>query len=134
MEMRSRSPLNLPDDLIQEETGRFSAGWNILLDAWGAPQKGHAAAVRHLQAIYGLSERWANIVAVRYAADRDLQEETSIPADLLTAMVLRPAARVRFEALTPAEQRAIILPIETAAERSERKERIREAIAGLIEE
>lgn len=132
MEMRSRSPLGLPDDLVREETGRMSEAWYILLDAWGAPEKGHVATVRHLQEIHGLSERWANTIAIRYEAARDLQEETSVPADLVTAMILKPAARIRFENLPPTEQRNIIQWIEAAEEKATRSRRIQEAVAQLM--
>ena len=132
MEMRSRSPLGLPDEMVREETGRMSEAWYILLDAWGAPEKGHVATVRHLQEIHGLSERWANTIAIRYEAARDLQEETSVPADLVTAMILKPAARIRFENLPPAEQRNIIQWIEAAEEKATRSRRIQEAVAQLM--
>ena len=82
MEMRSRSPLGLPDEVIREETGRMSEAWYILLDAWGAPEKGHVATVRHLEEVHGLAERWANTIAIRYEDARNLQETTSVPADL----------------------------------------------------
>lgn len=132
MEMRSRSPLGLPDEMVREETGRMSEAWYILLDAWGAPEKGHVATVRHLQEIHGLSERWANTIAIRYEAARDLQEETSVPADLVTAMILKPAARIRFENLPPTEQRNIIQWIEAAEEKATRSRRIQEAVAQLM--
>ncbi len=132
MDSSSRGPLGMPEDAVVEETGRGSEAWFALLDAWGANEKGHIARVQHLQEIYGLSERWANTVAIRYEAARDLQEESSVPADLISAMILKAAARIRFESLPPVEQRSIIHWIEAADDPQERRERIRATVAQLM--
>ena len=131
MAMQGRGPLALPDDLIEERTGRSSEDWYVLLDAWGAPGKGHAATVAELTQVFGLSERWANIVAIRYEAARDLQEETTTPADLITALILKPALRVKFEQLDASEHRAICRWIEAAEDKAERAQRIRETVEQL---
>jgi uncharacterized protein YdeI (YjbR/CyaY-like superfamily) len=132
MDSSARGPLGMPEEAVVEATGRSSAAWFALLDAWRAQTKGHVARVEHLQEIYGLPERWANTVAIRYEAARDLEEESSVPADLISAMILKASARVRFEGLTPAEQRSIVQWIEAADGQNERRARIQQTVAELI--
>ena len=131
MEMKSRGPLGMPEEAVVEETGRASEDWYVLLDAWGAPEKGHVAIVQHLQEVFGLSDRWANTIAIRYEAARDLQEESSVPADLISAMILKPAARVAFESLPSSAQRNLVDYIENGDEPADRRDRISDVVIQL---
>lgn len=131
MTNQGRGPLAMPDDVIMEETGRSSEDWYVMLDATGASKKGHLATVTELQGVFGLRERWAHIVAIRYEAARGLQEESSIPADLVTALILQPTLRLKFEQMDMAEQRAIARWIEAAEDKSDRDQRVRETVRQL---
>ena len=55
-------------------------------------------------------------------------------ADLIAAMILKPAARQRFEARSVAEQRALISRLDTSADSAERRRRIQELVAELTEQ
>ena len=131
MEQRGRGPLAITDEQVIEETGRSSADWYVMLDAWGARTHSHAEIAGHLRSIYGLDDNWSNTLAVRYAHARDLQETMSVPGDLIAAMILKPAARERFEALSVAEQRALISGLETGPDTGERRRRIQALVAEL---
>ena len=48
MANQGRGPLAMSDELITEETGRSSDDWYVMLDAWGAPKKGHRATVAEI--------------------------------------------------------------------------------------
>ncbi len=98
MQQKQRGPLGIADEDVLNETGRSSDDWYFLLDAWGAPQKGHAAIVEQLRDIYNLGEDWAGVLAIRYECARDLQAKTSTPADLIAALMIRPTERA---AMTP---------------------------------
>ena len=91
-----RGPLAMPDDLIAEETGRPSEDWYVMLDAWGAPQKGHRATVAELENVFGLRERWAYVVAIRYeAAPGSSQTDPATPhrEDRYLSTVASPLTR-----------------------------------------
>jgi hypothetical protein len=133
MSIQARGPLAMSDDLIAEETGRSSEDWYVILDAWGAPQKGHRATVAELEGVFGLRERWAHIVAIRYEAARGLQEESSVPADLVTALILNPALRLKFEQMDMTERRAIARWIEAAEDKPTRTQRVQETVRQLRE-
>ena len=126
-----RGPLAMPDDLIEEETGRSSEDWYVMLDAWGAPQKGHRATVAELENVFGLRERWAYVVAIRYEAARGLQEESTVPAELVTALILNPKLRLQFEQMGMTEQRAIARWIEAAEDKTTRNQRVEETVRQL---
>ena len=128
---QGRGPLAMSDELITEETGRSSDDWYVMLDAWGAPKKGHRATVAELQNVFGLRERWAHIVAIRFEAARGLQEESTVPADLVTALILNPTLRLRFEQMDMAEQQAIARWIEAAEDKRTRNQRVQETVGQL---
>ena len=133
MSIQARGPLAMSDDLIEEETGRSSNDWYVMLDAWGAPKKGHRATVAELEGVFGLRERWAHIVAIRYEAARGLQEESSIPADLVTALILNPTLRLKFEQMDVADRRAAARWIEAAEDKPTRSQRVQETVRQLRE-
>lgn len=131
MQPKQRGPLGIADDDVLSETGRSSDDWYFLLDAWGAPQKGHAAIVEQLRDIYSLGEDWAGVLAIRYECARDLQAKTSTPADLIAALMIRPAERARYDALSYEEQWAAISWIENSPDRDERRRRIQTTVSEL---
>lgn len=124
MPEQPRGPLTIPDEVIHFETGRVSAAWNTLLDASGARAFSHAQLLEHLQEIYGLEPRWASTVAVRYEAASGIEREVTVPADLVAAMLFKPAARRRFEQLPRPEQRSLLIWLEESVDRDARKARI----------
>ena len=134
MQDQARGPLALGDDVIRAETGRDSESWYIMLDAGGARQLSHGQIVELLAGVYGLEDRWAGILAVRYEAARAIDRAVAVPADLVAAMLFKSAARVRFEQLPQAEQRSLIFWLDEAADSSERRERIGELIERLQQE
>lgn len=134
MQDQARGPLALGDDAIHAETGRDSESWYIMLDAGGARQLSHGQIVELLASVYGLEDRWAGIMAVRYEAARAIGREVAVPADLVAAMLFKSAARVRFEHLPQPEQRSLIFWLNEAADGSERRARIAELIGRLQQE
>ncbi len=131
MQDQARGPLALADDVIRAETGRDSESWYIMLDAGGARQLSHGQIVELLTGVYGLEDRWAGIMAVRYEAARAIDREVAAPADLVAAMLFKSAARVRFEQLPRHEQRSLILWLDEAETGSERQARIGELLDRL---
>jgi uncharacterized protein YdeI (YjbR/CyaY-like superfamily) len=134
MHDQARGPLALGDEVIRAETGRDSEAWYIMLDAGGARQMSHGQIVELLADVYGLEDRWAGIMAVRYEAARAIDRAVAVPADLVAAMLFKSAARVRFEQLPQPEQRSLIFWIDEAADSSERRARIGELIDRLQHE
>ncbi|HHY54066.1 MAG TPA: YdeI/OmpD-associated family protein [Chloroflexi bacterium] len=128
MHDQPRGPLAIPEEVIQFETGRTTVDWCILLDASDAQTFSHAQLIEHLERIYGLETRWANTVAVRYEAERGIEREVAVPADLVAAMIFKPAARRRFEQLSRTEQHNLVIWLDEATDASERQARI----AGLL--
>lgn len=131
MQDQARGPLALADDVIRAETGRDSESWYIMLDAGGARQLSHGQIVELLANVYGLEDRWAGIMAVRYEAARAIDREVAAPADLVAAMLFKSAARVRFEQLPRHEQRGLIFWLDEAETGSERQARIGELLDRL---
>ena len=131
MQEQARGPLALADDVIRAETGRDSESWYIMLDAGGARQLSHGQIVELLTDVYGLDDRWAGIMAVRYEAARAIDREVAAPADLVAAMLFKSAARVRFEQLPRHEQRSLIFWLDEAETGSERQARIGELLDRL---
>lgn len=131
MHEQPRGPLAIPDEVIHFETGRFSANWFLLLDASGAREFSHAQLMDHLERIYALETRWASTVALRYEAARGIDREATVPADLVAAMIFKPAARRRFEQLPRTEQHSLLAWLDAAGGAPERTERIADLLARL---
>lgn len=131
MHEQSRSPLAIPDEVIQFETGRATEDWTILLDASDARAFSHAQLIEHLETIYGLDPRWASTVAIRYEVACDIDREVNVPGDLVAAMIFKAAARQRFEQLARAEQRSLLAWLAAAVDTQERKARIQELLDRL---
>ena len=131
MHEQPRGPLAIPEEVIQFETGRTTADWCVLLGASGAQLFSHAQLIEHLERIYGLETRWASTVAVRYEATRGIEREVTVPADVVAAMIFKSAARRRFEQLSRAEQRNLLIWLDEAADLCERQARIAEMLAQL---
>lgn len=124
MHEQTRGPLAIPDEVIQFETGRTTEAWNTLLDASGVRTFSHAQLIEHLETIYGLETRWASTVAIRYETACGIDREVNVPADLVAAMFFKPLARQRFERLTRAGQRSLLIWLDEALDAPERKARI----------
>lgn len=131
MQDKPRGPLAIPEEVISFETGRTTEAWRILLDASGASTFSHAQLVAHLEDIYALETRWASTVAIRYEAVAGIDREVNAPADLVAAMIFKSAARQRFEQLTRAEQRSLLVWLDEAADAAERKVRAQDLLDRL---
>lgn len=56
-----------------ERTGRWTEEWDGILDEWGAREKGHTLAAKHLREEYGLSPWWAQCVVIRWEHAKGLR-------------------------------------------------------------
>ena len=65
----------ISDDRVRERTGKCSEEWHRILDEWGAREKGHTLAAKHLLQEYGLSPWWSQAVTIRWEYERGLREE-----------------------------------------------------------
>jgi len=99
-----RGPRGISEDRIVEMTGRTTADWNELLDAFDVHRHGHTAAARYPREAQGLSGWWAQAVTVRYEYARDLRDTLGMPEELATALDAA-AVRNEFDRLSPTEQR-----------------------------
>ncbi len=72
-EKKSHGPRGFSDAMVKEKTGRTSAEWYALLDAWGAAEKGHTKTAKHLRDEQGLSPWWAQAVTIRHEYERGLR-------------------------------------------------------------
>jgi uncharacterized protein YndB with AHSA1/START domain len=70
----TRQGSRIGDEAVQAKTGKGWDEWFALLDAWGAADKGHAPAAKHLAEVHGLSGWWAQMVTVEYERARGLRE------------------------------------------------------------
>jgi hypothetical protein len=62
------------EDEVKEVTGKTWAEWFVVLDEFGAVDRGHTPTVKHLMAHYGLDQHWARAVALRYENDLGLRD------------------------------------------------------------
>ncbi len=131
MHDQPRGPLAIPDEVIQFETGRTTDDWCVLLDASDAQGFSYAQLIEHLERIYALETRWASTVAVRYEAARGIEREVAVPADVVAAMIFKAAARRRFEQLSRAEQRSLLIWLDAAQDARTRTARIAEVLDRL---
>lgn len=68
-----KGPRGFSDDVIKEKTGKSSAEWYAILDAWGAAEKGHTQTAKYLRQEYHLSDWWAQAVTIRHEYERGLR-------------------------------------------------------------
>ena len=68
------SQRRISDDAVLKGTGRRWSGWLRILDRWGAAEKGHAAAAKHLAQRYRLGPWWSQSIVVRYELERGLRK------------------------------------------------------------
>ena len=61
------------EKVVLARTGKSTADWNSILDAWGMKEKGHTLSAKHLQQEYGVSPWWAQAVTIRYEWERGLR-------------------------------------------------------------
>jgi len=64
---------SITEAAVLRATGKGWAHWLGILDRWGAAEKGHAAAARHMAERHGLSPWWAQTVTVRFEKERGLR-------------------------------------------------------------
>jgi hypothetical protein len=55
MTTRNAGPRGISEERIVSQTGKGSAEWTAILDAWGSPEKGHTASARYLVEQHGVS-------------------------------------------------------------------------------
>ena len=70
----TKGPRAFSDQAVQAKTGRSSAEWSAILDAWGAAEKGHTKTTKHLREEYHVSDWWAQAVTIRYEYERGLRQ------------------------------------------------------------
>ncbi|OEJ29649.1 hypothetical protein AR457_23460 [Streptomyces agglomeratus] len=61
-------------DVLKASTGRDWDGWFVLLDAWGAIERGHTEIARHLTDDLGVDGWYAQSITVGYEQERGLRE------------------------------------------------------------
>lgn len=64
----------ISEEAVRAKTGKGWPEWFAILDAWGAPEKGHTESAKHLLDEHGLSPWWAQAVAIRYEWERGLRK------------------------------------------------------------
>ena len=110
----AEGPRGFSDETVRDKTGKSSAEWHAILDAWDGPSKGHTKMARYLVEEHGVSGWWAQSITVRYEWERGLRREAVAPDDLRDALAACPPAAERFERLRPTHQREYIEWIEEA--------------------
>ena len=61
------------DERVKEQTGKFTEGWEKVLDAFNVRKYGHTAAAKHLREKYHLNSWWAQVVVIRYEYVKNLR-------------------------------------------------------------
>lgn len=67
------------DEAVRAKTGKVWREWFEILDAWGAPEKGHVETARYLGDELGVPPWWAQAVTVRYEQERGLRRVGETP-------------------------------------------------------
>jgi hypothetical protein len=124
MAANATGPRGISDDRIFEKTGKRSAEWHAILDAWDAPSKGHTSIARYLVEEHGVSGWWAQSLTNRYEWERGLRVEAIVPADLLAALDVHSEARTRFDALGTTHRHEYIRWVDEAKKPETRARRI----------
>ncbi len=63
----------ISDERVIQRTGKATAEWNGILDEWGARERGHRLAAKHLLKEYGLSPWWAQCLTIRWEYARGMK-------------------------------------------------------------
>jgi hypothetical protein len=134
MTPQATGPRGFSDETVRARTGRTSAEWYAILDAWDGPSKGHTRMARYLVEEHGVSGWWAQSLTVRYEWERGLRHEAAAPDDLRAALATHPAAGERFERLQPTHQREYIEWIDEAKRPATRARRIAATVERLAAE
>lgn len=132
MSTKVSGPRGISDERILEKTGRRSAEWYALLDAWDGPSKGHTAMARYLSEEHGVSGWWAQTVTNRYEWERGLRVEATLPEELAVALDANPEAKARFEALGTSHRNEYIRWINEARRPETRARRVAETVERVM--
>jgi hypothetical protein len=124
-------PRGISDERVVQQTGRSTADWEMILDAWDVRAHGHTATARYLREQHGLSGWWAQAVTIRYEYARDLRQPLVVPDDLLAALAAEPAALSRFDALTATHRREVAEYVSEAKRPETRARRLETMVAKL---
>ena len=114
---------------ISERTGHDLDHWFAVLDAFGAPQKGHTATARHLANDHGVEGWTAQAITVSYERARGLRaknQRMSGQYEVTVSKVLHvPLERVADALSRPVERSAWLRGSDPAIEKG-----LREALSG----
>jgi len=132
MATKAAGSRGISDDRILEQTGKRSAEWYALLDAWDGPAKGHTAMARYLRDELGIPGWWAQNVTVRYEWERGMRVEAVVPEDLVAALEAQPEARARYEALAATHRHEYIRWITEAKRPETRARRVAETVERVM--
>jgi hypothetical protein len=132
MTTRNAGPRGISEERIVAQTGKDSAEWTAILDAWDAPSKGHTASARYLVEEHGVSGWWAQTLTVRYEWERGLRVEAVVSAELAAALDAAPVARARFDALSTSHRHEYIRWVAEAKRPETRERRAAQSVARIL--
>ena len=72
MASKDVGPRGFSEETVKEKTGKSSAEWYAVLDAWDRPSKGHTKMAKYLRENQGVSPWWAQEATNRYEHERGL--------------------------------------------------------------
>lgn len=78
LKRRTKSPSHrrvVSEKMVLENTGKPTAHWLAVLDRFGAPERGHTAAAKHLRDQHGVSGWYSQALTVEYMRARGLRVE-----------------------------------------------------------
>lgn len=75
MASKNTGPRGFSEETVKAKTGKSSAEWYAVLDAWDGPSKGHTKMAKYLREEQGVSPWWAQAVTNRYEHERGLRDD-----------------------------------------------------------
>jgi hypothetical protein len=116
--------LSVSDDVIRSRTGRGWEEWFGVLDAWGAPERPHADALRWLGEEHGIEGWSAQAVTINYERARNLRavgerpdgfaitasKTVAVPIEQLYEAFVDESLRARWLPDDPLRERTVLKP------------------------
>ena len=113
------------DEAIAENTGKRLAQWFRVLDRFGAAERGHTAAARHLREEHGVGGWYAQSITVAYERARGLRVENQAGDGTFQVSVSR---------VVPASLPRVIEAVQRKRERSRWLREVDPALVSALEE
>ncbi|PIT89199.1 MAG: hypothetical protein COU27_01715 [Candidatus Levybacteria bacterium CG10_big_fil_rev_8_21_14_0_10_36_7] len=66
-------PRDISEITISNKTGKSSFEWNLIIDKFNKPPKGHTEIAKHLREAYKVNPWWAQALTNRYEWERKLR-------------------------------------------------------------